>query len=77
MAVSPQVSNLRIEKGYLRGALYLARRFITMTDVIVYYSYFERVYFYRFFVTFITSDVSVTIYVIEMIFFYVCSQVCL
>ena len=36
---------LRIDKGYQRGALYLARRFITMIDVIVCYSYSERVYF--------------------------------
>ena len=36
---------LRIDKGYGRGVLYLARRFIPMIDVIVYYSYSERVYF--------------------------------
>ena len=36
---------LRIDKGYLRGALHLARRFKTMIDVIIYYRYSERVYF--------------------------------
>ena len=33
-----------MDKGYWRGALYLARRFITMIDVTVYYSHSERVY---------------------------------
>ena len=36
---------LRIDKGYLRGALYLVRRFITMIGIIVYYTYSERAYF--------------------------------
>ena len=44
--LSPCINNyLRIDKGYRRGALYLACRFLTMIDVIVYYSYSERVYF--------------------------------
>ena len=38
-------AQLRIDKGYRRGALHLARRFITMIDVIVYYIYTESVYF--------------------------------
>ena len=36
---------LRIDKGCLRGALYLVRQLLTMIVVILYYSYSERVYF--------------------------------
>ena len=36
---------LRIDKGYQRGALNLARLFKTMIDVIIYYRYSKRVYF--------------------------------
>ena len=36
---------LRIDKGYQRSALNLARQFKTMIDVIIYYRYSERVYF--------------------------------
>ena len=39
------LDQLRIDRGYQRGALNLARRFKTMIDVIIYYRYSERVYF--------------------------------
>ena len=58
-------TSLRIDKGYLRGALYLVRLFITMIGIIVYYSYSERVYFslfndfFQFY--FLNRDFSVTI----------------
>ena len=42
---SIQMLLLRIDKGYRRVVLDLARQFITMMDVILYYSYPERVYF--------------------------------
>ena len=40
----PNKNVFRIDKGYRRGALDLARQFITMIDVIVYYRCSERVY---------------------------------
>ena len=39
-------SLLRIDKGYLRGALDLVCQFITMIVVFVYYSYSERLVFF-------------------------------
>ena len=41
----PAVIGLRIDKGYQRGALNLARLFKTMIDVIIYYRYSKMVYF--------------------------------
>ena len=45
MTLTVLLPSLRIDKGYQRGALNLARRFKTMIDVIIYYRYSERVYF--------------------------------
>ena len=40
-----RIGILRIDKGYRRSAMDLARRFITMMDAIVNYSYSDRVHF--------------------------------
>ena len=45
MHVTGKGSDLRIDKGYQRGALNLARQFKTRLDVIIYYRYSEWVYF--------------------------------
>ena len=77
--------DLRIDKGYLRGALNLERRFTTVIGVLVYYIYSERTYlslfnfdrqickkvmiFYlSFSFFFLNSDISVTVYAINIIF---------